>query len=253
MLGEQSNNYYKIAVPSLPDAYLWISTQYTKPIAPEAPIINPIIEHRNTVPTVPSESPANNVVDSNTTATVSVVEPPEPTPLEKYKELQRQFDAERAKPLGEQDYSAIKEGLQKIVDDKTADKASRYAKVILDRIGGIELALEVDKVLKQQNEQLKQTTEKIEKARAQRLQEIQNLGKYAVVGKLENFLVLGTGNYKIVDDSGLTICYAVPTQKVGDKNLSSLIGKKVGLIGTIEPHTQTSGALVRFDEVESIE
>jgi hypothetical protein len=248
LLGEQLDKYYKIAVPSLPNAYLWISTQYTKPIAPEAPGINPIIGPVAEPSVQPSDS---NTADSN--AVVPVAEPPEPTPLEKYRELQRQFDAERVKPLNEQDYSAIKEGLQEIIKDEDADKASRYAKVILSRIEGIELALQVDEVVKQQNEQLKQTTDKIDKAHARRLQEIQNLGRFAAVGKLENFLVLGTGNYKIVDDSNLTVCYAVPSDKASDKDLSALIGKKVGLVGTIEPHTQTSGALVRFDEVVNLE
>jgi hypothetical protein len=31
------------------------------------------------------------------------------------------------------------------------------------------------------------------------------------------------------------------------------VGKKVGLIGTIEPYQQTAGALVRFDDVKSLE
>ncbi|MEJ2647134.1 MAG: SH3 domain-containing protein [Sedimentisphaerales bacterium] len=248
LLGEQSNNYYKIAVPSLPDAYLWISTQYTKPIAPETPVVDPIVNVGGAASVQPAES---NVVDSN--EAVLVTELPEPTPLEKYRELQRQFDVERVKPLNEQDYSAIKEGLQEIMNDKDADKAARYANVILSRIEGIELALEVDKVVKQQNEQLKQTTDKIDKAHTQRLQEIQNLGRFAAVGKLENFLALGSGNYKILDDSGVTICYAVPSDKASGRDLSALVGEKVGLVGTIEPHTQTSLALVRFDEVESLQ
>jgi hypothetical protein len=51
----------------------------------------------------------------------------------------------------------------------------------------------------------------------------------------------------------MTICTALPGEQASGKNFDSLIGKKVGLIGNIEPHKQTAGALVRFEEIVGLE
>ncbi|MHC4509431.1 MAG: hypothetical protein ACYTAO_10815 [Planctomycetota bacterium] len=45
------------------------------------------------------------------------------------------------------------------------------------------------------------------------------------------------------------VCYALPAGAAAQRDLSGLIGRKVGLIGTIEPHKPTAGALVRFTNV----
>ena len=58
LLGEELNNYYKIAVPSLPDAYLWISTQYTKPIPAESPVVN-----RSVIDPVKTVDPVKSISD----------------------------------------------------------------------------------------------------------------------------------------------------------------------------------------------
>ena len=46
---------------------------------------------------------------------------------------------------------------------------------------------------------------------------------------------------------------AMPGEQFSGTDLSELLGKKVGLVGTIEPHQQTAGALVRFSEVVGLE
>ncbi|MBN2590660.1 MAG: hypothetical protein JXA96_12425 [Sedimentisphaerales bacterium] len=264
IIGQPVNNYYKISVPSLPDAYYWVSTQYTKPIPKQVPVVNPIVNPAVTVrpvpvaddtttQTIPSVSPmpmpvtTGTIVDSNEIAPFEAAV--EITPLDKYYVLQKQVEEERSKPIDEQDYSAIKEALLEIVNDKDAGKASIFSQAVIDRIDGIELALQVEDIVKQQNDQFNQSKENIEKAYTKKLEEVENLGKYAVIGKLQNFLILGSGNYRIVGDSDQTICYAVPNASIAGRDLSGLIGKKVGLVGTIEPHTQTSGAMVRFSEV----
>jgi hypothetical protein len=66
-------------------------------------------------------------------------------------------------------------------------------------------------------------------------------------------MTYGPGHYRIVDDSDNTICTALPSLKASEKDFSSLVGKKVGLIGTIEPNQQTAGALVRFDQIVSMQ
>jgi hypothetical protein len=79
------------------------------------------------------------------------------------------------------------------------------------------------------------------------------LDDFAVVGKLKNFTTYGPGNYRIVNDSGRTICYALPSGPISQAKLTKLIDKKVGLVGTIEPHRQTHGALIRFTKVMEVE
>lgn len=264
LIGQPVNNYYKIGVPSLPDAYYWISTQYTKPIPKEAPVVRPIV-NPNVVRPIPIDTTnpkplvtaittvneANNVaVDSNGIASVVAATI---TPLDKYYVLQKQVEEERSKPLGEQNYATIKESLLEIVKDKDAAKAAIFSQAVLDRIEGIELALQVEDIIKQQNDKFNQSKESIEQAYAKKIKEVQNLGKYAVIGKFKSFLQLGSGRFRIVDGSGNTVCSAVPNQSVSGKDFNSYIDKKVGLVGTIEPNVELSGAMVRFTDVVVLE
>jgi hypothetical protein len=244
LLGEELNNFYKIAVPSLPDAYLWVSTQYTKPVSPVV----------DTGPQNDEVTPAMEpvVIEPNSTDNAVPAEIQTETPLDKFYELQNQLDEERTKPIDQQDFSGIKEGLTEIANDATADKAKSYAEAILEQIEGYELAQEVGKAVILQNEQLEKTQERIEKAYENRKESVQDLGRFAVIGKLQNFLTYGPGHYLIVDESGSTICYAKPSNRIS-RDLSSFIDKKVGLVGTIKPHIQTAGALVVFDEIEILD
>ena len=243
LLGEELNNFYKIAVPSLPDAYLWVSTQYTKPVSPvvdtgpqndETPAMNTVTEPNSTDSAVPDETQTE-------------------TPLDKFYKLQSQLEEERTKPIDQQDFTGIKEGMTEIADDENADKAKSYAEAVLEQIEGYELAQEVGKAVILQNEQLEKTQERIEKAYENRKESVPDLGKFAVIGKLQNFLTYGPGHYLIVDESGNTICYAKPSEQISGKDLSSFIDKKVGLVGTIEPHVQTAGAMVLFNDIEILE
>ena len=56
-------------------------------------------------------------------------------------------------------------------------------------------------------------------------------------------------HYRITDVSGRTVCYALAKGPVSKKDLTKLVGRKVGLVGRIEPHLATKSALVRFTEV----
>ncbi len=244
LLGEELNNFYKIAVPSLPDAYLWVSTQYTKPVSPVV----------DTGPQNDEVTPAMDpvVIEPNSTDNAVPAEIQTETPLDKFYELQNQLDEERTKPIDQQDFSGIKEELTEIANDTTADKAKSYAEAILEQIEGYELAQEVGKAVILQNEQLEKAQERIEKAYENRKESVHDLGRFAVIGKLQNFLTYGPGHYLIVDESGSTICYAKPNDRIS-RDLSSFIDKKVGLVGTIKPHIQTAGALVVFDEIEILD
>jgi hypothetical protein len=171
------------------------------------------------------------------------------TKLEEYRALQKQLQAERAKPVDQQDYTSIKKALTNIAKDEGAGKAARYAKFVVRQIEGFELALAVSKTVQLQNEQLQKVKAGIDKARATRLAEVENLGRFAAVGEFQTYETYGPGHYRIVDESGKMVCYALPAGQASQMDLSKLVGSRVGIAGTIEPHLPTKKALVRFSEI----
>ena len=255
LLGAEVDRYYKIAPPD--GAYLWVSTSFTRPVPPEAipvagtgAIIAVAPADVNTTPG-PNEltvsTPAVAGADANSTATPAVK-----TSLDKYNSLKKQLEEEQAKPFAQQDYSAIKEGLSAIAADKTADKTARYAQAVLEQIATIELAMNADKIIKQQSKDLAKTQEQIDKDHQAALAGIQDLGKYAVMGKLQKFSVFGPGYYKILDTAGNTICTISPGSVV-PKDYISLIGKQVGVVGVIETDARMGTAGIRYSQIDSLE
>jgi len=263
LMGQQLDDYYKIAPPA--SAYLWVSTYFTKPLPPEKkvkPAKDVAADDKAAPPAKPL--PAGDVpkivkIDTSTVQvdTTAAVPAPKPVPekvtpgsrLEQYQALQKRIEAERVKPTDQQDYKEIKKELTEIANDKNADKVARYAKKVIERVEGLELAVSVIEQVRLQNEQLSKVQDGIDKARAVKLAEISNMGKYAVTGKLQPFTLYGKGHYRIVDDSGKMLCYALPGSQASGTDLSSLIGKKVGLKGMIQPHLPTKKAMVRFSEI----
>lgn len=243
LLGEQMDGYYKVAPPSF--ATLWVSTQYTQP-APKLVQASPPATTVEPLPQGPN--------DTNAVTVVAVPPGPKPepepkSPLEKYRALQKQVEAERTKPIDQQDYTGLKKALTEIASDKEAGNAARFAAFVVKQIEGYELALAVAKQVRLQNEQLQKTETGIEKARETRLAQVKNFGKFAVTGELQPYATFGPGHYRIVDEAGKMICYALPDGVAFGADLKGLIGKKVGIVGTIEPHSPTQKALVRFTQV----
>jgi rubrerythrin len=243
LLGEQLDEYYKIAPP--PFAYLWVSTQFTKPV-PEP--VKPQPAPAAPKPAAPKVEP-NEPSDANTTPAVTPVPVAPKTPLQKYTELKEQVEAERAKPADQQDYTNLKKALLEIAEDEQAGNVARYAQFVLRQIEGYELALAVVKQVELQNQQLEKINAKIEKAKEARLAEIENMGKFAITGEFQTYVTYGPGNYRILDEDGKMICYALPAGPAAQMDLSGYIGQKVGLVGTIEPHLATKKALVRFTKI----
>lgn len=233
LLGEEKDDYYKIAPPT--GAYLWVSTKYT----------NPIESVDQALPTAGSTADANAVVPAKPSTEAEM--------LEKYYVLQKQIEAERAKPISQQDYSDIKNALTEIADNKAAGKAARYTEFAIKQIERFELALAVAKELQLQDEQLQKIKQRIDKARAARLAEVEELGRFTVVGQFQGSIIYDAEQelkrYRIIDEAGRTACYVVPIGPALKMDLSRFIDRKVGLVGTIEPHLPTVGALVRFTEI----
>ena len=251
--GEQLGDYYKIAPP--PGAHLWVSTELTKPIT--SPI--GIAPRLAIAPGIDMTGDTDVTADANTVSMESISGSGE-TPmtvaesqLERFYALQKELDTEQAKVMNQQDYTSIKEALLEIANNDQAGKAARYAEATIKKVEDFELALEVNKTVKLQNEQLKKTMDRIDKARSTKLLEVKDMGKYAVIGVLENFMTYGPGHYRIVNESGITICTAFPSEQASGRDFDALVGKKVGLIGKIEPYKQTAGAIVRFNEVVSLD
>jgi len=157
-----------------------------------------------------------------------------------------QMEAERVKPIAKQNYANIKKSLLAVAGDKQAGKATRYSQFALRQVERFELALEVSQAVRLQDADLKRIKADIAKAGAKRLAELKDLGRFAVIGRFQTFRTYGPGHYRIIGDAGKTICHVVPVSK-GD--LRKFIGRKVGLVGTIQPQLEPPWVLVRFTEV----
>lgn len=283
VIGEKQGDYYKIEPPT--GAYLWVKTEYTKYIGPAEPVIptkpaeeakpaeqvkpepTPIkIDEPATI--IPLEKKAEPVqveeeekveeqtkaVETTPAFVVETTLSTESQELKKYYELKKQIDDEKTKPLLEQNYEQFQKSLTEISENKKAGKAARYSKFSLDQIKRYELAMSVGKEVEMQNKQLDEANEKIRKAQEAKLAENPDLSKYIVIGTLKTSNVysneLKMKHYRIVDDAGSTLCYALPDESAVNIDTSNLINKKVGLIGKIEPHKQTSGTLAIFTKIE---
>jgi uncharacterized protein YgiM (DUF1202 family) len=248
-VGKQKGDYYKIAPPE--GAYLWVSTKYTKPFVAQAPKVPPTIVKTPPGDTKPKPKP-KTVIKPIVPITVSG----ESENLKLYYTLQKQIKAEQEKPKDQRNYENIKEALTAIAGNKEAGKAARYADLAIRQIKGFELASVIAKEVQLQNEELQKTKEQIDRARDTRLAQVESLGRFAVIGKLQTSNIFVSGaeqkHYRITDDNGKLVCYALSTGPALKKDLSNLAGSKVGLIGTIEPYPQTAGALVRFTNIVEI-
>ncbi len=251
LLGEVKENYHKIAPPA--GAYLWVSTQYTKVAVPVGEVPPTVIVRPPDTTVRPPDTTVSPPPD--TTVRPIVVVRPDITAgpaLEKYKALEALIEAERVKPIAQQNYENIKKALAEIAGSKKAGKAVRYSEFALKLVERYELAFKVEKAVRLQDAELQRILDGIDKARVINLAEVEDLGRFAVIGQFQTSNIYAGRaeliHYRIIDDSGKTVCYALPTGSASKMDLSKLVGRKVGLVGTIEPHPQTAGALVRFTE-----
>ena len=233
LLGEEKDDYCKIAPPD--GAYVWVSTDYTESIGPAGQ-------------KSPTEAGPGGE-GASTAAKASVQE----EKLKEWYAVKEKIKAEQAKPIAQQNYEDIKKSLTVIAKDADAGKAARYAEAMIQQIAGFELAREVAKEIELQTTHLQQTTQRIDKAYTSRLSEIKDLGRFVVIGEFQSSSIYDSGagakRYRIIGKSGTTVCYAVPSGKAAAMDLSKLVGKKVGLVGTIKPHQPTAGAIVQFTDI----
>jgi uncharacterized protein YgiM (DUF1202 family) len=251
LLSREEGDYYKIAPPA--GAYLWISTQYIRPLESIVKVHPVGPAKTESVATAPVTIPASpNAPPATIIAGGSI----EAEKLKEYYALKKQFEDERAKPAEQQNYADLKKALADIAGNKDVGKAARYAEFTVKQIESCEMALATKKEVPLQDAKLQQIKEQIDKAYAARLAEAPDMGRFAVIGLLKTSNIYGPAaelkRYRITDDKGKAICYAVPTDAAAKMDLSGFVGKKVGLVGTIEANPQTQGAVVRFTEIAEV-
>ncbi|MFC1653133.1 ankyrin repeat domain-containing protein [Planctomycetota bacterium] len=91
---------------------------------------------------------------------------------------------------------------------------------------------------------------------AAKLSQASAQSRFAVIGRLKRSHVYASTSikrYRIVDESGRIICYVSPTGAIVDKDFTKFFGRKVGLVGQIQPNQTTGGALVAFTEIVPME
>jgi uncharacterized protein YraI len=238
LLSEEKDDYYKIAPPE--GAYLWVSTQFLQPVS------SPL-----------GATPMDIVTGPNT----PVETPPTPQEirtesdlLDTYYALSKLVKEERNKPMSQQDYAEIKEKLKVIAENKGGGRAARYADFTLKQVERFELAGTVAREVELQSKEREKLNEKIGEARQVRLAQIEDLGRFAVIGKLENTSIYAPAagqarRYRLLDDSGKTVCFVSPTGAAAGLDVDKFVGRKVGLVGEIQPHQPTGRAFVEFSEI----
>jgi len=240
LLGEERDDYYKIAPPD--GAHLWVSSQYVESQAGPAGDAPVRTESTDGQPQGPSGTGPGVQVEPDLLAT--------------YYALSKLVKAEHGKPVAEQDYTEIKKKLQELAENEAGGKPARYADFTLKQVKRFELACTVAKEIAMQSKELTKVSDQIDEARAARLAQIENLGKFAVIGTLQSSSIYTTEQkkrYRILDDSKKTICYIEPASTATGTDLSKLMGKKVGVVGRIKPHEPTARALVEFTAVIAVD
>jgi len=240
LLDEEKGDYYKITPPK--SAYLWVSTRYIMPIGKAGHI--DVEAEQYQIPDIEEivVTPAPIVGDSQF--------------LKEYYRIEKQIKKERKKAFNKQNYEAMKKALFVVANSKDAGKADRYAKFALKQVKSFEMALTVTKDLELQDQKLRKVNEGIEKARKVQIAGIPDLGKFAVIGNFETSILYSPDSeqphFRIINDSGKTLCYVTAAGNAVKLDLSKFAGRKVGLIGKIKPHIQTRSALVEFSEITKL-
>lgn len=279
-------DYYKIKPPA--DAYLWLSMEYIKllgPAKPSQPAAAP-----TTAVTAPSAGPvsaAAKPVEQPAPVAAGQVEPPQTAPaasvapavpatpatpaapgapaapsvdtlaIQKCTQLRADIDEQLKKPLPEQNYSSIKEELNKILQTPGIERAKLYAESLLKQIASYELAIEVHKQVQVQDEILQETRAKIAAAQeVQREQAVPTEAKYLFVGLLRPSHIytgrVGPPRFVLIDPNKRILCYLIAPAPSQQGKMESLTDKIVGIKGKVLDDPKAMIPVVMLEEVSSI-
>jgi uncharacterized protein YgiM (DUF1202 family) len=280
IVGEEKDGYCKIMPPE--GAYLWISSQHAKPLgtlmapapatpAPAASVQTPTTGMPATAHPMPAspfptnpgslKAPVSSPNEPNRPSS-ALSSAPAPASAEEQnmgqvQALKDKVEAEKAKPVQDQNFAELKKELTVIAGDKQSPRAARSAAGLLKMIEKTELSQEIAKVLKAQDEQLGKTQQKIESEKNEGLSKIEDKSVFAVIGTLKEsplFAETPSAKYfKVVGENGKILCYARPTGAAAEVDMSKFVGKKVGLVGTIEANAEMGEAVVQFTNILEVQ
>ncbi|AQT67056.1 SH3 domain protein [Anaerohalosphaera lusitana] len=278
ILGPVTDGYYKIEPPE--GAFYYIAKRYVdfvRSLAPETE--EPADEEAEPADEQPTdEEPADEAAqpaDEDTDEQAEPAEEDETTepadeepaegedqakvPTEKtyvleVQEIARQVEQIHSKPLTEQDYSEVRTQLKEIADNPKAGRAVEYAKYLLDRIDNFELAIRAGQLVERQEQALERKRRQIRAEYQKKLQMIPQNDDFIATGTLRKSAVFttetGQQRYLLIGDNKRIIAYAVPATPI---NVSTFVGKEVGLIGDLVPVQGQSIPLIKFIELKVIE
>ncbi len=283
-------DYYKIKPPA--DAYLWVSMEQIKllgPVSAQKPAQPPVEEKTQAAAAQPGPSaePAAAAAPSQPAqpaapqpqaeeaasapstpeteqAPAQPIQPsPPPAPsvetlaIQKCTQMKAAIEEELKKPLPEQNYTAYKEELQKMIQTPDVGRAKLYAESLLKQIERYELAIEVHKQLQQQDQTLQEIRAKIAAAhQTQRERAVPAEAKYLFVGTLQPSHIytgkVGPRRYVVMDQNKRILCYLLPKDPSLQPKLDSLTEKIVGVKGTILDDPKAMIPVILLEEVEAI-
>ncbi len=249
---EEKDGYFKIHPPK--GSFLWVSARYLNQINEPAPLPQIILPNPAELPSdinVPVVSVPK--IDPNTAKDALS----EASLLKRYYEIREKIKAELVKPIGEQNYAEIKKELTAMATRKDTVRAGRYADFTLKKIQGYELAISVSQQISAQEKQLVKTQGKIDQALAERIAQVKDMGRFAVIGILKPSSIFeGSADiqrFRIQDIKGKTICYVKAVGAAKGRDMKPYFDKKVGLVGAIKAYPNSGGALVEFTEIQLVE
>ena len=252
LMGEEKDGYFKIVPPK--EAVLYVSSHYLERVGPAVtPGVTPAVTTESTIVAPVTDSNYPVVADVNATdENESVTEF-----LKAFYALQEQVKVEIKKPLAEQDYTAIKKALQDLPEAEETENAERFIKFLMNRIEAYELVKQVNQDLQVQDDELKKATGRIDKARLDKLRSISQQGQHTVIGTLKESAMSSysgphLNRYRILDDKGGILCFAKPVGSLATQDFTNLIGKKVGLVGTLKAQPAIGSAMIEFSQIEVI-
>lgn len=270
LLGEEDDGYYKIAPPKGAHRYVrGDNLKYVGPVEEEKPEPKEVVEKpaEDEEPDL-KENPVTidkNTEKDETEKADSLKEkirqpeksvsksPTEKKLIEECRKLYKLIDAERNKPLDQQNYEELKKAAKAIYNDPAAEKSKTYAKYLIDRANRFEMVIIAEQEVETDEKILDETRGEITDKLIEEKQQVKDPGKYVIRGTIEPSNVFnaagGLKRYVIKNNYGKIISYAIPGEMVSEYRLQNMFGKRVALVGKVLPKSYSSVSLIKFTDI----
>ncbi|MCE5340600.1 MAG: hypothetical protein LLF92_05670 [Planctomycetaceae bacterium] len=249
LLGQPVGDYYKITPPE--GATLWLNTQYIKFLRKADEI-----DMKTTKPAAKTAAATKEAKPAGFSTPNVVVDQVDPNNkyLEQYYSYTKQLEDEKVKPLADQNYVAIRAGLESLAADKDAGKAAEYAQYTLKTVSRYELAKQSASLIDGQKSALQKQLEEIENERQKKKAETGIGTRFDMTGMFKPSAVYSRRpdlkRYIVMDDKDKPVSYAEPATAAVQGDLKEYYGKKVGLNGEISTDPLSNFPLIKFTEIQ---